>query len=114
MDRYFAQINNGIVQRVIVAHTKEWCEQNLGGVWVEVPENKVGVGFSYDDKKKLFIEPKPKYKGVEIKNFTLDETTRKWKPPVEDPKDGRFWSIFTNEWLTKEEIDVQIMKDKKK
>lgn len=114
MPRYFAQVNNGIVERVIVADSKEWCEQNLGGVWVETfEENRCGVGFSYDSKKG-FTPPKPKYKGVEISNFILDETTKKWKPPVEDPKDGRFWSIFTNEWLTKEEIDVQIMKDKNK
>lgn len=103
-----------MVQRVIAAHTKEWCEQNLGGVWVETfIDDMCGVGYSYDEKKGLFVAPKPKYKGVEITNMVLD-SKGKWKPPIEDPKDGRFWSIFTNEWLTKEEIDVQIMEDRKK
>lgn len=33
--RYFAQITDGIVARVIVATDAAWCTEHLGGTWVE-------------------------------------------------------------------------------
>ena len=39
---HFAEIVDGLVVRVIVADTKEWCDENLGGVWVQTSYNTVG------------------------------------------------------------------------
>jgi hypothetical protein len=39
---HFAEIENGKVIRVIVAETKEWCETNLGGEWVQTSYNTRG------------------------------------------------------------------------
>jgi hypothetical protein len=38
MSRYFAEVSGGLVQRVIVAETQEWCEEHLGGTWVETAD----------------------------------------------------------------------------
>ena len=60
---HFAQIENNKVTQVIVAHSKAWCEENLGGEWVQTsynthgnqhPEdrplhkNYAGIGYSWD------------------------------------------------------------------
>lgn len=71
---HFAEIENGTVIRVIVADTQEWCEDNLGGVWVQTSYNTIagkhllngeplrknyaGIGYSYDDNLDAFIPPK--------------------------------------------------------
>lgn len=109
MSRYFAQINNGIVQRVIASHTKEWCEQNLGGVWVETFMGKAdkkyaGIGYSYDSVKDRFIAPKP------YDSWTLDDTTGEWQPPVKIPKDltNKGWSEKDMSWK-----DIEIIKQEK-
>ena len=49
----FAEINNGIVSRVIVAESVEWCQSRLGGTWIETrdddtQENYAGPGMGYD------------------------------------------------------------------
>ena len=60
---YFAEIVNGIVKRVIVAGSAEWCEQNLGGTWVETladdaTETYAGPGMVYDPENPAkFIRP---------------------------------------------------------
>ena len=36
---HFAQVVDGVVAQVIVADTKEWCEANLGGTWVQTSYN---------------------------------------------------------------------------
>lgn len=71
---HFAEIDNGLVVRVIVADTQEWCESNLGGVWVQTSyntyagkhlldgeplrKNYAGIGYSYDENLDAFIPPK--------------------------------------------------------
>ena len=35
MSRYWAELVNGIVQRVVVCDDEQWLADNLGGVWVE-------------------------------------------------------------------------------
>jgi hypothetical protein len=60
---HYAQIENGVVTQVIVAHSKAWCVDALGGEWVQTsyntrgnqhPEgrplnkNYAGIGFSWD------------------------------------------------------------------
>ena len=56
---YFAELNdNKIVKRVIVADSKEWCEQYLGGIWVKAHDPlDAATGYEYDQKKDEFIPP---------------------------------------------------------
>jgi hypothetical protein len=58
---YFAELdNNNIVKRVIVADSKEWCEQGLGGIWVNAQEPLIaGVGMQYNENDNSFIELEP-------------------------------------------------------
>lgn len=54
----WAEIVDGVVVRVTVSVDEttgaDWLVENLGGVWVSVPEN-VGPGFSYFDGE--FVAP---------------------------------------------------------
>jgi hypothetical protein len=56
---YFAELDDKkIVQRVIVADSKEWCEQYLGGVWVQAHEPlDAAIDYKYDEEKDEFIPP---------------------------------------------------------
>ena len=56
---YFAELDeNNIVIRVIVVDSKEWCEKNLGGVWVKAHEPlDAGIGFTYDEVEDKFVAP---------------------------------------------------------
>lgn len=70
---HFAKIENGLVTQVIVAHSKAWCEDALGGTWIQTsyntfagqhPEgrplrkNYAGIGYTYDEVRDAFIPPK--------------------------------------------------------
>jgi len=78
--RYFAEIKDNIVERVIVADNVEWCVKNLGGEWVETfmdgTKNYAGRGFKYD--KDNFIPPKPYPSWIAKKDLT-------WEAPVPRP-----------------------------
>ncbi len=39
---HYAKIENGVVTQVIVAHSKLWCEETLGGEWVQTSYNTQG------------------------------------------------------------------------
>jgi hypothetical protein len=59
---HFAEINSdNKVLRVIVADTKKWCEDNLGGTWVQTSYNATfggkfaGIGDIYDGTN--FVSP---------------------------------------------------------
>ena len=83
MARYFAEIQNNIVQRVIVADSEQWCVDNLGGEWKETfmdnpDKNYTGKGFIYNTEKDNFHSPKP------YDSFTLDEKLQ-WKAPKDMP-----------------------------
>lgn len=73
---HFAKINEkNIVEQVIVADTKEWCESVLGGEWIQtsyntkggvhtqggIPfrKNYAGIGYTYDRERDAFIPPQP-------------------------------------------------------
>ena len=60
---HYAEVVDGVVARVIVAHSQAWCEENLGGTWVQTsynthgnqhPEdrplhkNYAGIGYTWD------------------------------------------------------------------
>lgn len=87
---HFAKIVNGIVEQVIVADTKQWCEENLGGTWIQtsynsnIRKNYAGIGMSYDSIRDAFIPIKCHDEA------TLNEDTCRWEctnaehNPVED------------------------------
>ena len=88
---HWAEIDkDNIVLRVTVGSNDEpdegyqWLIDNLGGTWIKtsyngnIRKNYAGVGFTYDEVRDAFIEPKPE-KG----NWELDETTCRWVEVVE-------------------------------
>ncbi len=110
---HFAEIKNGVVERVIVADTKEWCENNLGGEWVQTSyntfggehklggtplhKNYAGIGYSYDGVG--FFAPQP------YPSWTKDADTYLWEAPTPMPvEEGkRFtWDESTLSWVETE------------
>ena len=79
---HFAEIENGIVIRVVVADDLAWCESNLGGSWLQtsysgsIRKNFAGIGYSYNETLDAFIAPEPEG------NLGFDEETCKWIMPV--------------------------------
>ena len=105
---HFAEIDaDNTVLRVIVADTKEWCENNLGGTWVQTsynthggqhPEgrplhkNYAGIGYKWDGVG--FYAPQP------FPSWTKDEDTYLWEAPVPYPSDGKsyVWNEAELKW----------------
>lgn len=93
---HFAEVDeNNKVVRVIVADTKEWCEETLGGTWIQTsyntyagkhPEgrplrkNYAGIDYTYDPELDAFIPPKPE----QFPDWVLNEDTCQWEPPSEE------------------------------
>ena len=93
---HFAKVVDGVVDQVIVADTKEWCEANLGGTWVQTSynthagvhtlggtplhKNYAGIGYTFDGTG--FAAPKP------YDSWTLDAETYVWNAPTPMPSDG--------------------------
>jgi len=110
MARYFAEIKDGIVQRVVVCESKEWLEERLGGEWVETFMNSkdkhyAGKGYTYHPDKTNFARPRP------YPSWTLNEKLD-WEPPVPEPEptfapDGRPEMYYWNEPELKWEKDVR-------
>lgn len=96
MKRYFAEIRNGVVTRIIVSK-----EAVTGDDWVETwrdaqeRKNYAGVGYTYDANRDAFIPPKP------FNSWVLDEGTCRWKAPSDYPADGSiyFWDEQTTSWV---------------
>ena len=67
-------------------------EHKLGGT--PFRKNYAGVGFTYDQARDAFIEPKP------FKSWTLNEDTCQWESPVVKPDDGNSynWNEETQQW----------------
>ena len=105
---HFAEVDaDNTVLRVIVADTKEWCEQNLGGTWVQTsynthggqhPEgrplhkNYAGIGYKWDGIG--FYAPQP------FPSWTKNEDTYLWEAPVPMPIDGKpyTWNEADQKW----------------
>ena len=107
---HFAEVVDGVVERVIVADTKEWCEANLGGTWVQTSynthggvhtlsgtplhKNYAGIGFTWDGTG--FAAPKP------YESWTLDTDTYLWNAPTPMPvEEGKLfaWDEPTLSWV---------------
>jgi hypothetical protein len=94
---HFAEVVDGVVERVIVADSKEWCQANLGGTWVQTSynthggvhsqggtplhKNYAGIGYTFDGTG--FAAPQP------YVSWTLNETSYLWEAPVAMPEDGK-------------------------
>lgn len=105
---HYAKVENGIVTQVIVADGVDWCEQNLGGEWVQtsyntsrgvhangkfpIHKNYAGIGFHFDGVG--FYEPQP------YPSWTLNKESYTWECPKEYPTDGeRYqWNEETGDW----------------
>jgi hypothetical protein len=106
---HFAKVVDGVVEQVIVADNAEWCEENLGGIWVQTsyntkanqhPEgrplhkNYAGIGYTWDGIG--FAEPKP------FDSWTLDTETYLWQAPTPYPtEESKFftWDEPTLSWV---------------
>jgi hypothetical protein len=106
---HFAKIVDGVVEQVIVADTKEWCQANLGGEWVQTSyntqggvnsraggealnKNYAGIGYTFDGIG--FAAPQP------FESWTLNGDSYLWEAPTAMPTDGKFytWNEATLSW----------------
>ena len=110
---HFAKVVDGIVEQVIVADNKEWCENNLGGTWVQTSynthggvnnrpggealnKNYAGIGYTWDGIG--FAAPQP------YQSWILNSDTYLWESPVPYPTDGKryVWNEENLEWQESE------------
>jgi hypothetical protein len=101
---HFAEIINGVVQRVIVVHDNEeangaqFCHDLLGGEWLQTSYNGTirkqfaGIGYTYDHVRDEFVAPQP------YESWTLDENND-WQPPTPEPDGNHYWNEATQTWL---------------
>ncbi len=107
---HYAKVEDGIVTNVIVADTKEWCEANLGGTWIQtsynthggvnsreggeaIHKNYAGLGYTFDGVGFAAPEPYP--------SWTKNEETYLWEAPTAMPVDDKFyrWDEATTSWV---------------
>ena len=108
---HYAKVEDGVVTQVIVADSKEWCQANLGGTWVQTsyntkgnqhPEgrplhkNYAGIGYTWDGTG--FAAPQP------YQSWILNSDTYLWESPVPYPTDGKryVWNEENLEWQESE------------
>jgi hypothetical protein len=107
---HFAKVIDGIVEQVIVADTAEWCENNLGGTWIQTSyntqggvnsrdggvalhKNYAGIGYSWDGTG--FAAPQP------YPSWTKNSDTYLWEAPTPMPTDDKryTWDEETTSWI---------------
>lgn len=102
-------IDNNVIQNlsfpesesVGIEFLKSWNEPDI--YWKQTSyngnfrKNYAGIGYLYDVTKDAFISPKP------FNSWVLDESTCKWKPPIEYPNDGKeyIWDESSVSWILK-------------
>ena len=101
---HFAEIFNGVVQRVIVVHDNDeanggqFCHDLFGGEWLQCSyTNRIrkqfpSAGFTYDHVRDEFVAPQP------YESWTLDENND-WQPPTPKPDGDNYWNEATQTWL---------------
>jgi hypothetical protein len=110
---HYAKIEDGIVTQVIVADGPDWCEDNLGGEWIQTsynmqggvhsggkrPLNKnyAGIGYTFDGVG--FAPPQP------YPSWLMDSETYLWNAPTPMPTDGARYSWNEDE-LSWEEVTL--------
>ncbi len=82
---------NGIVLRVIVASSPDWCASRLGGTWISTTGKRYpGAGWKWDGED--FIPPQP------YPSWTWDGEA--WEAPVPMPAEGVWtWDEAGQEWI---------------
>jgi hypothetical protein len=111
---HFAKVIDGVVDQVIVADDLDWCETNLGGVWVQTSYNTIGnahtlggtplhknyagIGYTWDGTG--FAAPQP------YASWSLNQETYLWEAPTAMPIDGKIytWDETSLTWI---EITVE-------
>jgi len=106
---HYAEVENGIVLRVIVAEQDFIDAQE--GTWVQTSyntyggqhtlgntplrKNYAGVGYTYDSTRDAFYAPQP------YPSWVLDDNTCWWEPPVAYPTDDKkyTWNEDTTSWV---------------
>ena len=102
---HFAEIDStNTVLRVIVvadeneANGAEWCNNLLGGTWVQTSYNNrirkqyAGVGFTYNVDADVFVAPQP-YPSWSL-NSDYD-----WEAPVPKPEGLVYWDEELLSWV---------------
>jgi hypothetical protein len=103
---HFAQIENGIVTRVIVAEQDFINSGHVGDsfLWIQTScnnnfrKNYAGIGYTYDQARDAFIPSKP------YPSWTLNEDTCLWDAPTPCPEDDKrySWDEATTSWKEEE------------
>lgn len=97
---HFAEIKDGIVQRVIVSEQDFINSGSVGDSfnWVQTSYNNnfrkqfAGAGYVYDKVNDVFVQPQP------YTSWTLD-SNHDWQPPIPKPEDGiQNWNEETQTW----------------
>jgi hypothetical protein len=101
---HYAKVNNGIVERVIVAEADFFNTfvDSSPGTWIQTSYNThgnqhklggtplrgnyAGIGFTYDATNDVFYAPQP------FPSWVLNESTWLWEAPVAYPTDGKEYS----------------------
>ena len=94
---HYAKVEDGIVTQVIVADGPDWCEENLGGQWVQtsyntfggvhsggkfpIHKNYAGIGYTFDGVG--FATPQP------FASWILNKESYLWEAPIPMPTDGK-------------------------
>ena len=94
---HYAKVEDGIVTQVIVADGPDWCEENLGGQWVQtsyntfggvhsggkfpIHKNYAGIGYTFDGVG--FATPQP------FASWILNKESYLWEAPTPMPTDGK-------------------------
>jgi hypothetical protein len=101
---HFAEILDGVVQRVIVVHDNEeangaqFCHDLLGGTWIQCSYNNrirkqfPSAGFIYNSSADVFVAPKP------FASWTLD-SNHDWQPPTPKPEGNYSWNEAQLKWV---------------
>ncbi len=109
---HYAKVNNGIVERVIVAEADffDTFVDDSAGTWIQTSynteagihlnggtplrKNYAGIGYTYDKTRDAFIPPK------QYESWILNEDTCQWEAPVAYPDDGNIynWNEETQTW----------------
>jgi hypothetical protein len=97
---HWAELDSkNIVLRVIVADSKEWCEENLGGIWKRTyydTPGQVYAGIGYEWFEEKFRPQKP------YPSWSFDVDTWHWTSPIPYPEDSpeipREWNEELQNW----------------
>jgi hypothetical protein len=106
---HYAKVENGIVTQVIVADSVVWCEETLGGEWIQtsyntfggvhsngkIPlhKNYAGIGYTFDG---VGFAPPQTYP-----SWILNQQSYLWEAPTPMPTDGKLyeWNEEDLEWV---------------